>query len=87
MLSRVIARIRRDDRGQDLIEYTLLMAFLALAAVGLFAGTGGSVSGIWSSAGSTIAVANGASPGDSTAPATQPGNGDHHGGDGDHHGG
>ena len=82
MLSRMIARLRRDDRGQDLIEYTLLMAFLALAVVGLFAGTGGSVAGIWSSAGTTIAVANGAQPGTVTAaPGGGGGSGGDHGGD------
>ena len=37
----------RDDRGQDLIEYTLLLAMVCLASAGLFISTGGSVSGIW----------------------------------------
>jgi len=36
-----------DDRGQDLIEYTLLMAFVALASAALFLGAGGSIKGIW----------------------------------------
>ena len=30
---------RNDERGQDLIEYTLLMAFIALAAAALFLGS------------------------------------------------
>jgi len=42
-----IAKFLVDDRGQDLIEYTLLMAFVALASAGLFLGAGGSVKGIW----------------------------------------
>ena len=37
-----------DEQGQDLIEYTLLMAFVALASAALFIGAGGSVKGIWS---------------------------------------
>lgn len=37
-----------DDRGQDLIEYTLLMAFVALASAALFISSGSSVSKIWS---------------------------------------
>jgi Flp pilus assembly pilin Flp len=37
----------RDDQGQDLIEYTLLLAFVALASAALFIDAGGSVSGIW----------------------------------------
>ena len=38
----------RDEQGQDLIEYTLLLAFVALASAALFIGAGNSVKGIWS---------------------------------------
>ena len=31
----------REEQGQDLIEYTLLMAFVALASAALFIGAGG----------------------------------------------
>jgi Flp pilus assembly pilin Flp len=37
-----------DDQGQDLIEYTLLMAFVALASAALFISSGASISQIWS---------------------------------------
>lgn len=47
-----------DDRGQDLIEYTLLMAFVALASAALFLGAGGSVAGIWSTSNSQLTSAN-----------------------------
>jgi Flp pilus assembly pilin Flp len=50
-----------DDQGQDLIEYTLLMAFVALASAALFIGAGGSVQGIWSTSNSQLAAANNAS--------------------------
>jgi len=36
-----------DEQGQDLIEYTLLLAFVALASAALFIGAGGSVKTIW----------------------------------------
>ena len=36
------------DQGQDLIEYTLLLAFVALASAALFISSGTSVSSIWS---------------------------------------
>lgn len=36
-----------DERGQDLIEYTLLIAFVALASAALFIGAGRSVKTIW----------------------------------------
>jgi Flp pilus assembly pilin Flp len=43
-----INRFWGDEQGQDLIEYTLLLAFVALASAGLFLGAGGDVKGIWS---------------------------------------
>ena len=47
-----------DDQGQDLIEYTLLMAFVALASAALFLGAGGSIKGIWSVTNSQLAAAS-----------------------------
>jgi len=47
-----------DEQGQDLIEYTLLMAFVALASAALFLGAGGSVKGIWSVSNNELAQAN-----------------------------
>jgi Flp pilus assembly pilin Flp len=45
----LLTNFARDEQGQDLIEYTLLMAFVALAAAALFIGAGGSISSIWNS--------------------------------------
>ncbi|MGB7758438.1 MAG: hypothetical protein WBL61_01340 [Bryobacteraceae bacterium] len=36
-----------DEQGQDLIEYTLLLAFVALASAALFIGAGKSITNIW----------------------------------------
>lgn len=47
-----------DEQGQDLIEYTLLMAFVALASAALFLGAGGSIKGIWSVTNSQLAAAS-----------------------------
>ena len=47
-----------DDQGQDLIEYTLLLAFVALASAALFIGAGGSVQGIWTVTNTQLAAAN-----------------------------
>jgi Flp pilus assembly pilin Flp len=47
-----------DEQGQDLIEYTLLMAFVALASAALFLGAGGSIKGIWSTSNSQLVAAN-----------------------------
>jgi len=48
-----------DEQGQDLIEYTLLLAFVALASAAIFIGAGGQINGIWSGANSSLATANG----------------------------
>ena len=47
-----------NEQGQDLIEYTLLMAFVALASAALFLGAGGSIQGIWTTSNSQLAAAN-----------------------------
>jgi Flp pilus assembly pilin Flp len=52
-----IFRFLRDENGQDLIEYTLLMAFVALASAALFVSVGGSVSGIWGAASNQLSNA------------------------------
>jgi Flp pilus assembly pilin Flp len=48
----------KDEQGQDLIEYTLLVAFVCLATAALFVNSGGSLSGIWISANSQLGAAN-----------------------------
>lgn len=49
-----------DEDGQDLIEYTLLLAFVALASAALFIGAGGSIQGIWTVTNTQLAAANSA---------------------------
>lgn len=44
----MIRKILRSEEGQDLIEYTLLLAFIALVGVATFMGMGTTTSGIWS---------------------------------------
>ena len=53
-----LTNLWNDEQGQDLIEYTLLMAFVALASAALFIGAGGSVAGIWSSGATQLTAAN-----------------------------
>jgi Flp pilus assembly pilin Flp len=50
-------RFITDERGQDLIEYTLLLAFVALASAALFISAGGTVNTIWSTANSRLSTA------------------------------
>ena len=50
----------REEEGQDLVEYTLLLAFVALASAALFIGAGASISSIWGTANTVLANANAA---------------------------
>ena len=54
----LLTNLWRDEQGQDLIEYTLLMAFVALASAALFVGAGASIKGIWSVTNSQLAAAS-----------------------------
>jgi len=53
----VMKRLLQEEQGQDLIEYTLLMAFVALASAALFISSGQSVSEIWSTTSSQLSTA------------------------------
>ena len=53
-----LRRFLKDEQGQDLIEYTLLMAFIALASASIFVSAGGSISGIWGAASNQLSAAN-----------------------------
>jgi len=47
----------KDEEGQDLIEYTLLMAFIALASAAIFVSAGSSVNSIWQNASTQLSNA------------------------------
>lgn len=47
----------QEESGQDLIEYTLLMAFVALASAAIFVSAGNSITGIWQSGNSQLSNA------------------------------
>jgi len=48
----------QDESGQDLIEYSLLMAFLAVASIGILSGARNAVNGIWHTANADLVTAN-----------------------------
>jgi len=62
-MARLLWLLVREEQGQDLIEYTLLLAFVALASAALFIGAGGSVESIWSQGNRTLEAANSAAGG------------------------
>jgi len=59
-MKQFIVRFVRDEQGQDLIEYTLLLAFVCLASAALFISAGDSLKGIWTQANGVISNANAA---------------------------
>jgi Flp pilus assembly pilin Flp len=52
-----LRKLWEGDQGQDLIEYTLLLAFVALASAALFMAAGSRISAIWAVTNSRLANA------------------------------
>jgi Flp pilus assembly pilin Flp len=48
------------EEGQDLVEYTLLLAFVCLASAALFINAGQSISAIWNQTNTILSQANSA---------------------------
>ena len=46
-----------DESGQDLVEYSLLLAFVALGAIALLSSAGGSIKSIWTNVNSQLTSA------------------------------
>ena len=57
---KLLDRFLVEESGQDLIEYTLLLAFVALVSAAIFIQAGTSVAGIWTVANTQISAANAA---------------------------
>ena len=57
-MKQTLLTLLSDESGQDLIEYTLLMAFVALGSAVLFMGAGSSIQGIWATTNSQLTAAN-----------------------------
>jgi Flp pilus assembly pilin Flp len=55
-----LRRFWGDEQGQDLIEYTLLLAFVALASAALFLGAGGTIKNIWTKSNTQLTNADSA---------------------------
>lgn len=54
----LLRNLVKDEKGQDLVEYTLLLAFVCLASAALFISAGGSIGGIWGTANGILNNAN-----------------------------
>jgi Flp pilus assembly pilin Flp len=55
---RGIVEFVKEERGQDVIEYALLLSFVSLAGAAMFLSVGNLTSGLWSVVNSRMAAAN-----------------------------
>lgn len=59
-MKELLFRFLREEEGQDLVEYTLLLAFVALASAALFISAGSTMANIWGLANNTLSEAQSA---------------------------
>jgi Flp pilus assembly pilin Flp len=57
-VSECLRGFERDESGQDMLEYALLLAFIALAGTAMFLGMSSSANTLWSAANSNLAAGN-----------------------------
>jgi pilus assembly protein Flp/PilA len=60
-MTALLARLVRDDEGQDLIEYALLAAFIALAAVAAITLLGSGINTLFGNVNTKLNTAGGGS--------------------------
>jgi Flp pilus assembly pilin Flp len=48
----------KEEEGQDLIEYSMLLAFVVIGSAALYLGAGRNVKGVWTTANSQLITAN-----------------------------
>lgn len=65
-----IRRLFREEGGQDLSEYCLLLALVVLIAAGVFLKVSGGVQSLWAVAGTTLNGTAASASGTSTGSAT-----------------
>ena len=58
LFRRVAAVCWRNDRGQDVAEYCLITAVIALVALGIFWHVSGGLQGSWNSMNTSLATGN-----------------------------
>jgi len=57
MTTQTIKSFYQDQAGQDLVEYSLLLGFLALGSLALLSSAGTSVKSIWTSISTNLTTA------------------------------
>ena len=59
-MKEIILRFLHEEEGQDLVEYTLLLAFVCLASAALFINAGTTMKNIWGLTNNTLQSAQSA---------------------------
>jgi pilus assembly protein Flp/PilA len=57
MIASILKAFWQEEDGQDMVEYALLLAFVALAAVALLSGVKTNINTIWGSISSSLTAA------------------------------
>jgi pilus assembly protein Flp/PilA len=57
MINTILHALWSEEEGQDMVEYALLLAFVALAAVSVLTSVKTQISTIWSTVNSNLATA------------------------------
>ena len=60
-MQRLLYSLWREEDGQDLVEYSLLITFFTVAIAAFINATLGALPGIWSTSNATLALAGGGS--------------------------
>ena len=53
-MEKLLAQFLKDEQGQDLVEYALLLVFIALAAIAVLPTLGSAVNNVFSQSASTL---------------------------------
>jgi Flp pilus assembly pilin Flp len=51
---KLLMKFLKDEEGQDLVEYSLLLVFIALAAIGILPTLGSAVNAVFNQSASTL---------------------------------
>jgi Flp pilus assembly pilin Flp len=60
MFPRLMDSVKKSEQGQDLAEYCLMIAFIALLGLVLFSRTSGGLQAVWGTANGAVSSANSA---------------------------
>ncbi len=70
MVRAFLRLFHHDETGQDLSEWCLITAVIALVALGIFIHLSGGMQSIWNTAGTTLATQNSSTPAGGAGVAT-----------------